>query len=156
VVALCREHRNSDCCYEAEGQWDLWLHDLDTDTWRRGPQQIRLVCNGSDYENGAAAAESGHFFADLGLEHLFTGHAGLLGMRAPDAAPAGPIEAEFVARMAREDRLHEYHEKTRENIQQLLNWTRAVEDALPVERMTLWSEGEENLEARLDEILAAH
>jgi hypothetical protein len=31
---------------------------------------------------------------------------------------------------------------------------RAVEDALPVERFRLWSEGEENFEARLDHILA--
>jgi hypothetical protein len=30
----------------------------------------------------------------------------------------------------------------------------AVEQALPVERYRLWSEGEENFEARLDEILA--
>jgi len=29
-----------------------------------------------------------------------------------------------------------------------------VENALPVERFRLWSEGEENFEARLDEILA--
>jgi hypothetical protein len=27
---------------------------------------------------------------------------------------------------------------------------------LPVERVRLWSEGEENFEARLDEILAVH
>jgi hypothetical protein len=56
--------------------------------------------------------------------------------------------------MTREDRLGEYHDKTRQNIQQLLDWTRAVERALPLERTLLWSEGEENLEARLDEILA--
>jgi hypothetical protein len=31
-----------------------------------------------------------------------------------------------------------------------------VEKALPLERYLLWSEGEENLEARLDEILAVH
>jgi hypothetical protein len=35
-----------------------------------------------------------------------------------------------------------------------MNWIRAVEGALPVERYRLWSEGEENFEARLDEILA--
>jgi hypothetical protein len=29
-----------------------------------------------------------------------------------------------------------------------------VAQALPIERFTVWSEGEENLEARLDEILA--
>jgi len=30
---------------------------------------------------------------------------------------------------------------------------RAVEEALPVEKLRLWSEGEENFEARLDEIV---
>jgi hypothetical protein len=50
--------------------------------------------------------------------------------------------------------LREYQEKTRENIQQLMGWMRTVEETLPVERVRLWSEGEENFEARLDEILA--
>jgi hypothetical protein len=159
LVALAREHCSADCSYEAEAHWDLWQPALDTalDTglWQRDPQGLLLTCQGPDYDGGVAA-ESGHFLADLGLEHLFTGHAGLLGTRAPRAVPSSPLEEEFVARMAREDHLREYHEKTRENIQQLLEWTRAVEQALPVERTVLWSEGEENLEARLDEILSVH
>jgi len=36
----------------------------------------------------------------------------------------------------------------------LFNWVDAIERALPVERSELWSEGEENMEARLDGILA--
>jgi len=56
--------------------------------------------------------------------------------------------------MRRPENLRQYHEKTRENIQQLMNWVSAMEAALPVERTLLWSEGEENLEARLDEILS--
>jgi hypothetical protein len=36
----------------------------------------------------------------------------------------------------------------------LMSWMRAVEETMPVERVRLWSEGEENFEARLDEILA--
>lgn len=155
VVALAREHRNADCAYEVEAHWDLWNCDLATGLWERGPQRLLLICNGETYDNGVAA-ESGHFQADLGLEHLYTGHAGLLGMRGARTAPAGPLETEFLARMADEELLRECHEKTRQNIQQLLDWTRAVEQALPVERTILWSEGEENLEARLDEILAAH
>jgi hypothetical protein len=155
VAALAREHRNADCSYEVETRWDLWQPDIETGLWRRGPQRLLLICHGPVYEDGVAA-ESGHFLADLGLEHLFTGHAGLLGTRGRPAAPASPLEAEFLARMTREDHLREYHEKTRRNIQQLLDWTRAVEQALPVERTVLWSEGEENLEARLDEILAVH
>jgi hypothetical protein len=77
-----------------------------------------------------------------------------LGTRAVRSAPAGPAEAEFLARMDQEGQLREYQEKTRQNIQQLMDWIRAVEQVLPVERSILWSEGEENLEARLDEILA--
>jgi tRNA A37 methylthiotransferase MiaB len=52
------------------------------------------------------------------------------------------------------DNLRQYHQKTRENIQQLMSWVRGIEQALPVEAVRLWSEGEENFEARLDEILA--
>jgi len=155
VIALAREHRNADCAYEVEAHWDLWNCDLATGLWQRDPQRLLLICNGETYDNGVAA-ESGHFQADLGLEHLYTGHAGLLGMRGVRTAPADPIETEFLARMADGDLLREYHQRTRQNIQQLLDWTRAVEQALPIERTVLWSEGEENLEARLDEILAVH
>jgi hypothetical protein len=155
VTALAREHLHADCSYEVQTYWDLWHPNLDTGLWQRVPQQLLLIGHGSDYDQGVAA-ESGHFLADLGMEHLFTGHAGLLGLRGQRTAPANPVEAEFLDRMAREDQLREYYEKTRRNIQQLLDWTRAVEQALPVERTLLWSEGEENLEARLDEILAVH
>jgi hypothetical protein len=51
------------------------------------------------------------------------------------------------------ENLKQYHQKTRENIQKLFAWVEAVEHALPVQRSELWSEGEENFEARLDAIL---
>ncbi len=105
------------------------------------------------YDDGIAN-EIGHFVADIGFEHLFTGHGGLLGTHGAADAPEDPAEAEFLAQMTRGEYLAEYYEKTRENAQQLLTWMRAIEQALPVERYRLWSEGEENLEARLDEILA--
>jgi hypothetical protein len=155
VVALAREHRNADCAYEAETRWDLWQRDPGTGLWERHPQRLLLICHGQAYDNGVAA-ESGHFLADLGLEDLYTGHAGLLGIRTARSHPADPVEAEFLALMAQEELLREYHEKTRQNVQQLMDWIRTVEQALPVERSVLWSEGEENLEARLDEILAVH
>jgi hypothetical protein len=158
VIALAREHRSADCAYETEAYWDLWQPNLETGAWQRVPQRLQLTCHGSEYDGGVAL-ELGHFMAILGLEHFFTGHAGLLGVRgaaASAAEPADDIEARFLQRMSDQAHLREYHEKTRENIQQLLNWTRAVEQAFPVERTQLWSEGEENLEARLDEILAVH
>jgi len=152
VIALAREHRNSDCSYELEAHWDLWNLDPNTALWQHGPQRLLLICQGPDYDDGVAA-ESSHFLADLGLEHFFTGHAGLLGAGEPRATPAGPVEATFLERMSRQEHLREYHEKTRLNIRQLLDWTRSVEHALPIERTVLRSEGEENLEARLDQIL---
>jgi hypothetical protein len=56
--------------------------------------------------------------------------------------------------MSQPQNLREYQEKTRENIKKLMDWMRSAEEALPVEKIPLWSEGEENFEARLDEILA--
>jgi len=41
------------------------------------------------------------------------------------------------------------------NIRKLFEWVRFIEKALPVREVRLWSEGEENFEARLEEILAA-
>jgi hypothetical protein len=48
-----------------------------------------------------------------------------------------------------------YKERTRENIKKLFDWVRQIETAVDAERVRLWSEGEENFEARLEEILAA-
>jgi hypothetical protein len=156
VIALAREHQNADSSYEVQGYWDVWQCDAASTLWRREPQRLLLICNGQDYDDGVAA-DAGYFMVDVGLEHLFTGHGGLLGSNGllpPPQAPQHPAEAQFLALMTQEESLLEYHEKTRENVRQLLAWVRAIEGALPVERYRLWSEGEENLEARLDDILA--
>ena len=115
-----------------------------------------LTCQGKAYDDGVAATE-GHFNADLGFEHFFTGHAGLLAPGAaknPFESSDHPIEKTFRNWMANSENLKQYHQKTRENIQKLFGWVEAVEAALPVERSELWSEGEDNFEARLDAILA--
>lgn len=154
IAAISQEHLSLDVCLEVAAFWDLWVRDTESVSWVKKPQPLVLFCFGPDYDEGVFA-ESGHLFADLGFEHLFTGHAGLLAPgRNGVAAPEHPDEARFLMWMSRPENLREYHAKTRENIQQLLDWMRAVELALPVERIRLWSEGEENFEARLDEILA--
>lgn len=155
VIALATEHENPDCSYEVQAEWDIWQRSLETGVWQKGPERVLLTCNGPDYDDGVAR-ESGDFLADLGFEHFFTGHAGILGRTGARSAPVDPLEAEFLSWMTHEEHLHEYYEKTRANIQLFLDWVRDVEKALPLERFHLWSEGEENLEARLDEILAIH
>jgi hypothetical protein len=156
VAALAAQHLNPDTAYFVGTNWDLWVFDMETLKWRRDPQPLALICHGPLYDDGIAAT-AGHFAADLGFEHYFTGHGGLL---APSAASNPfwssdhPLEHTFRQWMSASGNLKEYHAKTRENIQQLVNWVEAIEAALPVERSELSSEGEENFEARLDAILA--
>jgi hypothetical protein len=156
VAAMAAQHLNSDTAYIARATWDLWSFDIETLKWQHKPQPLELTCHGPDYDDGIAAS-TGHFQADLGFEHFFTGHGGLLG-RGPGSNSSNssehPVEHTFRQWMAASNNLKEYHAKTRENIQQLFLWVEAIERALPVERTELWSEGEENMEARLDEILA--
>jgi hypothetical protein len=156
VAALAAQHLNADTAYIATGYWDLWRFDVESLAWRHEPQPLVLTCHGPNYEDGLATTV-GHFSADLGFEHFFTGHGGLLAPGAasnPFASSDHPIEHTFRQWMIVPANLKEYHAKTRENIQLLYSWVEGVEHALSVERSELWSEGEENFEARLDAILA--
>ena len=165
VAAMAAQHLNSDTAYIASATWDLWAFNIDTLTWQRKPQPLELSCHGLDYDHGIATS-AGHFQADLGFEHFFTGHGRLLAPATPAHSaesvdspnsfnsPEHPVEHTFRQWMAASNNLKEYHAKTRENIQQLFRWVDAIERALPVARTELWSEGEDNMEARLDEILA--
>ncbi len=157
VAALAAQHINEDTAFIVEAQWNLWSFDMQTLKWQQGPQPLVMICQGKAYDEGVAAT-AGHFNAELGFEHLFTGHAGLLASAAaknPFESSDHPVEKTFRNWMASSENLKQYHQKTRENIQKLYGWVEAVEAALPVERSELWSEGENNFEARLDSILAA-
>jgi len=155
VAALAAQNLNADSAYIASAKWDLWSFDVEELKWQHKPEPLLLSCHGLQYDEGVAAT-AGHFNAELGFEHFFTGHGGIL-TPAVAANPFGgsehPIEHTFRQWMSATGNAKEYHSKTRENIQQLMNWLDAVERALPVERSELWSEGEENFEARLDTIL---
>jgi hypothetical protein len=156
VAALAAAHLNEDTSFIVDAQWDLWSFNIETLKWLHGPQPLVLICNGKSYDDGVATT-AGQFHADLGFEHLFTGHAGLLAPGAaknPFDSSDHPIEKTFRNWMASSENLKQYHQKTKENIQKLFGWVEAVEAALPVERSELWSEGEDNFEARLDAILA--
>lgn len=163
LAEIAQEHAHTDSSYETRAYWDLWTYDDPSGTWAQKPQPLGIICYGADFDDGAWK-EQGHFLVDAGFEHFFTGHAGLLGFRrrngnppneAPKDPPSDPNEASFVAMMSQPENLQSYQEKTRENIKKLYEWIAQVEAALPVERYQFWSEGEENLEARMEEILAA-
>ncbi len=155
VAAIAAQHIHEDTAYLVEANWDLWTFESESLKWKQGPNPIEIVCRGLLYDDGAAARD-GHFSVDLGLEHLFTGHAGILAPGAasnPFDSSDHPLERTFRQWMSVEANRREYAAKTRENIQQLFGWIESIERALPVQRNELWSEGEENFEARLDAIV---
>jgi hypothetical protein len=155
ISEIIRDHVHSDSSYEVRAHWDLWEFAAGAAKWGNGPRGLEIFCHGLDYDNGFWE-ENGHIEVNLGFEHLFTGHAGLLGFRqAGERAAESPEEARFLEAMAWPENLQAYQEKTRENIRKLLDWVRRIEKAVAVERVRLWSEGEENFEARMEEILAA-
>jgi len=154
IIEIARNHQNSDCSYEVHSYWDLWVLPSAADEWKLEPQPLEIFCHGEDFDD-SFWQEHGHMEVSLGFEHLFTGHAGLLGIRRGAAeAPQSPEEAHLLEAMAWPENLAAYQEKTRENIRKVLGWVQRIEKALPVKRLRLWSEGEDNFEARLEEILA--
>jgi hypothetical protein len=156
IVELAREHLAPDVSYEVTARWDLWIRDMETGKWAKKPEKLSLSCHGLEYDNGAFA-EFGHLQAEIGFEHIFTGHAGLLtSSNKALTPPEDPSETRFLMWMSQPEHLREYQEKTLENVRALMGWVRAIEEVLPIERIRLWSEGEENFEAQLDEILAVH
>jgi len=122
------EHLHADSCYEFEAYWDLWVPDASLGVWQQSPQRLELLCNGVEYDRGGFI-ETGHFWAHIGFEPLFLGQPETL------ATPAG-------------------REKIKENASRLLEWAHQMQAKLPLERLRIWSEGEEDFEARLEEALA--
>ncbi len=159
IIELVREHASPDVAFEVNALWDLWTYDLAEHRWKRTPQKLEVINYGEEFDGGISS-EEGDFLIHAGFEHFFTGHAHLLGTRSAQREEihfepsVDPAEILFVEAMIDPERLREYQEKTRENIQVLLRWLRDAEAVVPLERVRLWSEGEEDLEARLDEILA--
>lgn len=156
VVALAAQHFHADTAYTVEASWDLWQFDSEHLKWEKRPSGLTITCHGPEFDEGAAAS-AGNFLVDLGFEHFFTGHAGLLGAGSAGGAVLelpDPTEHTFLRWMSTGENRREYHQKTRENIERLMKWMEAIEKVLPVERMELSSEGEENFEARLDAIVA--
>jgi len=97
---------------------------LEGGAWRRGPSPLEVNCFGEEYDNGAYQ-DAGHLRVDLGFAEQFI---------ASDA-PTG------AARQG-------------ENARALHNWLRQIKTGLPIERLLLWSEEEDDFEAQLDAALA--
>jgi hypothetical protein len=155
VVEMARDGLHDDSAYEALAYWDLWTYRADRSKWISEPQPLEIFCYGPAYDGGVGQ-EFGHLHADIGFEHFFTGQLGLLGLHPGPPEPAeDPAEAAFLAAMADPAKRAEYLDKTQQNIRALMEWVQRIGSHLPVENLHLGSEGEDNFEARMDDILAA-
>jgi hypothetical protein len=154
VVEEVREFVHSDCSFEVRAYWDLATFDSAKAKLGTEPQPLEISCFGEDYDDGVWRT-NGHFQVNLGFEHFFTGQAGLLGIRRDQPAAAeSEEEARFLETMAWPENLERYQKETRSNIARVFDWVRRIQKDVPIARVQLWSEGEENFEARLEEILA--
>jgi len=154
IVELANDQLHDDCSYEVECAWDLWSWDAAVGRWKLDPQRLEIFCRGEEYDNGVWR-ENGHIEVNLGFEQSFAGHAGLLAIeRGENASAENEADPRFLEAMAWPENRIIYREKTQENTRKLLDWAHRIGKAVPVERMRLWSEGDENFEATLDEILA--
>jgi hypothetical protein len=153
VLELAAEYLSTDVCYEVHGWWDLWTYDMTGQEWRFEPHPMEAVCRTEGYDEGGWR-DAGHLQLEAGLEHLFTGHAHLLGAGGNHPVAEHPVEAAFVALMSQPERRDIYREKTQANIRKLLDCVERAAAAVELERYALWSEGEEDFEARLEDILA--
>lgn len=123
-LQLARDWEHFDCAYEAGAYWDVWT--VENGAWVLAPQRIEVICYGEEYDSGAFQ-EAGHFQIDVGFDALFT---------LDETGAAGAVD------------------KLRANVLALHDWAQRFQAALPVARYQVWSDGEENFEARMDEVLA--
>jgi hypothetical protein len=158
IADLLREHQGADLAFEIQASWDLWTWDIRAGKWQLHPQEIEIICQGPEYDGGVSA-EQGDFVIGNGFEHLFTGIEDPEGGRSGGTVAVADASADssgmqLTTAMIAPDRTRECHQRTRENIQLLFQWLRKMESAVPVDRYRMWSEGDEDFEARVDEILA--
>ncbi len=155
-LEVAQEFLHEDSAYGAIAYWDLWALSTPAGVWqwRLEPQPIEIICHGTMFDS-EICQELGHFHVVAGPEHLFLGWAEqpLLEAALSSPQPVGE-EAQFVNYMSDAAHHREYLVKTQDNIRRLLAWARKVERSLPVERMRLWSEGEQDFRERMEAILA--
>lgn len=135
VFHLANEFVHSDYAYELEMYWDMWVPDRPPEAtdyeqletmWRLEPQQVRMVVQGTDFEDNLYQ-EAGHIQFELGLDTLFL--------------------YEDVA-------LDEQGEmRIKANVQKLVEFTQAVENNCGISGRVLWTESE-NHESLAQKLIA--
>ena len=113
---------HDDYAYVFEAYWDLWTPAESGLSWTEAPTLVRLIAQGSEFEDGAAT-ETGHVQVDFGLD-------------APFLHEELNLTSEAEARV-------------KANVQKLVQFTAQVEKNAGASGRLLWSESQENLAQKL-------
>jgi hypothetical protein len=119
VVAADLIH--DDFAYTFDAYWDLWTPD-ENENWQRIPSLVQFVVQGEEFDEGLQA-ETGHIQIDFGLDSLFV--------------------QENVALT------DETQAKIRDNVLQLIEFTKKLEMKTRATSRRLWSESDESLPQKL-------
>lgn len=123
VVEAANEHLHADCAYSLETWWGLWTYEKD---WSLRPSRIEVACFGPEFldsPDGADGAAPEHIRVSFGVDTWYLPDADL-----PNAS--------WYARS---------------NLKGLLKFVHSLDEALPVERRSLWTESGANFADRLRE-----
>ena len=61
VAALAAQQLYPDVAYIVNAKWDLWAFDIETLKWQHGPRPLVLLCQGKEFDGGAAESEGPAF-----------------------------------------------------------------------------------------------
>jgi hypothetical protein len=121
AVLVASEQLHEDYAYVFEGAWDIWAQGEDG-KWQQKPSSVKFVARALDFDEGAWEQE-GHIEVDLGLD------------------------SSFLQEGVQLDRDSE--ERVRTNVQQLVDFTNAIEKKSGANGRLLWSESEDNFAQKL-------
>jgi hypothetical protein len=123
VIAEAGEFLNDDCAYTFDTWWGLWTYEKD---WALAPARVSLHCFGPRFNDspvGDEEQQAEHLRVDFGLDTWF-----LPQVELPNAS--------WYARS---------------NLKGMLKFVQSLDDALPVEKRTIWTESGVNFSERLRE-----
>jgi hypothetical protein len=126
VHALAAEFLHEDTAYEVTAFWDLW-QPRPASQWEQALSEVEFLVQGAEYDPGAEPEAHAHLLINLGRENLFLGRSAV-----PQESSREPLRA---------------------NVERLYGLLRDLQNALPVERHRLWSEGNEDFARRTEQLL---
>jgi hypothetical protein len=122
AVDIASDLLHDDYAYIFDVDWDLWTPDSSGRQWALAPNHVRLIAQGSEFDEGAAEA-LGQIEIDFGLDSAFLQEQVQLDAQA--------------------------EEHVRANVHKLVDFTNKVEKNAHANGRLLWSDSEDNLAQKL-------